>query len=100
MAPSDCLTCPVTPSLPRPPRPAGQLTDAALPTFSFHSAETLLRKSVKMKLVPDPSDRCTTMMSALGSLAPGLAATIRRSFHLVILPRKMSAMLEIGRAHV
>ena len=44
-----------------------------------------------MKLVPEPSDRCTTRMSSAGSVVPALSAAIRASFHLVILPRKMSA---------
>src|SRR6185312_12409013 len=42
-------------------------------------------------VVPEPSERWTTMMSWFGSVAPGLTLASRASFHLVILPRKMSA---------
>src|SRR2546422_3166391 len=44
-----------------------------------------------MKDVPDPSERCTTTMSASGSFRPGLADAMRASLHFVIFPRKMSA---------
>jgi hypothetical protein len=44
-----------------------------------------------MNEVPDPSDRCTTMMSVAGSFTPGLSAAMRVSFHLVIRPRKTAA---------
>src|SRR5262249_10201780 len=86
-----CWTDPATPSLPLLPTPAGQLTAVAMPTFFFHSGEVLARKSTQMYVVPEPSERCTTVMSVVGSFAPGLALAIAGSFHLVILPRKMSA---------
>ncbi len=35
-----CLTWPVTPSLPLPPRPVGQFGEVPAPTFSFHSGLT------------------------------------------------------------
>ena len=41
--------------------------------------------------MPDPSERCATVMSVAGSFAPGFRAVIALSFHFVILPRKMSA---------
>ena len=41
--------------------------------------------------VPDPSDRCTTVMSLTGRLTPGLSFVTAGSFHFVTLPRKMSA---------
>ena len=44
-----------------------------------------------MYVVPDPSERCTTVMSSAGSETPALSFAIAGSFHLVILPRKMSA---------
>src|SRR5947208_13521921 len=44
-----------------------------------------------MNDVPDPSERCTTTMSASGSFRPGLADAMRASLHFVIFPRKMSA---------
>src|SRR5208337_2365898 len=85
------LIWPATPSLPLPPRPTGHLTDAPLPTLFAHSPFTPERKSVKMLVVPLPSERWTTMIGWSGSLTPGLSSVIRLSFHLVILPRKMSA---------
>jgi hypothetical protein len=42
-------------------------------------------------VVPEPSERCTTVMSVAGSFAAGLSFTSAASFHFVILPRKMSA---------
>src|SRR5579884_1066564 len=86
-----CSTWPATPSLPLPPRPTGQLTEVFEPTLLFHSGLTFERKSVHTKLVPLPSERCTTVMSALGSFTPGLSLVRAGSFHLVILPRKISA---------
>jgi hypothetical protein len=38
-----------------------------------------------------PSARCTTVMYALGSAAPGLRAVTAGSFHRVIWPRKILA---------
>ena len=45
----------------------GQLTDLAAPTLLFHSGLTLARKSVQTNVVPLPSVRCTTIISASGS---------------------------------
>ena len=42
-------------------------------------------------VVPDSSERWQTVMSELGSFASGFPWAIAGSFHLVILPRKMSA---------
>ena len=44
-----------------------------------------------MYVVPEPSERCTTVMSVAGSVTPGFSFAIAGSFHFVILPRKMSA---------
>src|SRR5512138_1938543 len=85
------LIWPATPSLPLPPSPTGHLTEAPLPTLFAHSGETPERKSVKMLVVPLPSERWTTMIGVAGRATPGLSSAILGSFHLVILPRKMSA---------
>src|SRR5512138_2856445 len=85
------LTWPATPSFPLPPRPTGHLTDFPWPTLVFHSLLTPERKSVRMLVVPLPSERWTTMIALSGRLTPGLSSAIRLSFHLVILPRKMLA---------
>ncbi len=87
MDPGVCATRPETPSLPLPPTPTGQLTDVATPTFSLNVGDTLARKSMKMKVVPEPSDRWTTVMSVAGSFAAGLSFTSAGSFHFWILPR-------------
>src|SRR5437762_2160404 len=86
-----CLTRPATPSLPLPPTPVGQFTAVATPTFLPHSGEDLARKSHQMYEVPEPSERCTTVMSAAGRLTPGFSLAMAGSFHFVTLPRKMSA---------
>ena len=44
-----------------------------------------------MYVVPLPSERCTTVIVVPGRFTPGLTFTMAGSFHLVILPRKMSA---------
>ena len=46
-----------------------------------------------MYVVPDPSDRCTTVMSVDGSLIAALSFEIAGSFHFVTLPRKISASI-------
>ncbi len=40
MAPGVFFTTPATPELPRPPMPAGQLTEVELPTFDLNSELT------------------------------------------------------------
>src|SRR5260370_221742 len=80
-----------TPSLPLAPMPAGHSTAVLAPTLDFHSGLTLDRYVVKMNVVPDPSERCTTTIAFEGSLAFGLSFLIAGSSHLVILPRKISA---------
>ena len=46
---------------------------------------------MKLKLVPEPSERWTTVIFASGSGMPPLRATMAGSFQWVIRPRKMSA---------
>ncbi len=42
-------------------------------------------------VVPEPSERCDTVMAVAGSLSPGFSAAMAGSFHLVMAPRKMLA---------
>ena len=42
-------------------------------------------------VVPDESERCTTVIAVLGRLTPEFSDAIAGSFHFVILPAKMSA---------
>src|SRR5512143_2375431 len=90
----------VTPSLPDAPSPVGHSTslpaDLVLsppPTVSTQSVLTALRYVVKMLVVPEPSERWTTLMSVAGRFTPAFCAAIVASFHLVILPRKMPATM-------
>src|SRR5215831_5424160 len=85
------FTCPATPSLFLAPMPAGQLTDVPFPTLLFHSGLTFDRKSVQQYVVPLPSERWTTTISAFGNFTLGFPLASFGSFHLVILPRKISA---------
>src|SRR5205814_2198077 len=89
--PGVCVTRPATPSFFGAPTPVGQFTLVATPTLVFHSGDTFARKSAQIYVVPDPSDRWTTVMSAAGRLTPAFSFAIAASFHLVILPMKMSA---------
>src|SRR5216684_4039347 len=86
-----CFTSPDTPSLPLLPNPTGQLGDAPAPTLLFQSGLTLERKSVQTKLVPLPSERCTTVISLSGRFTPGLSFFSAASFHFLMVPRKMPA---------
>src|SRR4051812_15631190 len=80
-----------TPSLPLAPVPVGHLTVLSEPTFDFHSELSFWRKPVKPLVVPDSSERWTTVIVDDGSDTPVFCPAIAGSFHLVTLPRKMSA---------
>src|SRR3954470_12778481 len=51
------------------------------------------RYSVKFWVVPESSERCTTVIGADGSEAPEFWPLILASSHVVILPEKMPAMV-------
>src|SRR6516165_10090216 len=92
MAPLLPLMALATPLLPLPATvlPAQLMV---LPVPSVQSvASALTRKAVKLAVVPDESDRCTTVMGVLGSpLLP--SAAMAGSFQLVILREKILAMV-------
>ena len=48
---------------------------------------------MKPFVVPDESERCTTVIAVLGRLMPGFSVLIAGSFQVLILPRKMSAIV-------
>lgn len=48
-------------------------------------------------MVPESSERCTTVMSASGSFASLFRSAICESSHLVILPEKIPAMVFASR---
>src|SRR5262245_53434122 len=78
-APGVFLTTPATPALPRAPTPVGKFTAVLNPTLSFHGRLTDERYSVKLYVVPDPSERYTGVTFMSGRLRPGLSVAIRWS---------------------
>ena len=93
MAPSVDLTAPATPWLPLAPVPVGHLTVLSVPTLDFHVGLAEARKPVKPLVVPEESERWTTVIDVLGSLTPGFSAAIAGSFHFLTVPRKMFAIV-------
>src|SRR4051794_35614462 len=82
-----------TPSLPLAPVPVGHLTVLSEPTFDSHSLLEETRKPVKPLVVPDSSERWTTVMFDEGRLTPAFSFAIAGSFHFLIFPRKMLAIV-------
>ena len=48
---------------------------------------------MKPAVVPEESERWITVIGVLGSDTPGLSALIAASFQVLILPRKISAIV-------
>src|SRR4029450_6263092 len=69
--------------------PEGQATVSPLP--SFHCGDAAVRYLVKLLVVPEPSERCATVIDVSGRLTPGLSLAIAGSFHFMILAWKMLA---------
>src|SRR5919205_1085414 len=86
-----------TPALPRAPTPVGQSTATPLPTLLFHSLLTLFRYSVRLYVVPLLSLRWTTVIWRSGSDFPLFSFLMAGSFHFLILPRKMFAIVGPSR---
>ena len=82
---------PATPSFPAAARPDGHGTDLPAPICSSHLGLTLVRYSVKMNVVPEPSDLCAVTISLSGSSRPGFSDAIAGSFHRVISPKNIPA---------
>ena len=82
-----------TPPLPLPPRlVAGQLMIELVP--SVHpSPVASTRNWEKFWVVPEESERWAMVTGVLGRLTPGLSALIFESFHFLILPWKMLAII-------
>src|SRR5215217_5081267 len=100
MAPGVSLITLATPPLPSPawvspghstvePLPSVQMPPASLPT-------ALLRNLVKFSVVPEPSERWTTVMLP-ESLASGLSALIAGSSHVLIWRWKILASTSADR---
>src|SRR4051812_33374056 len=90
MVPSVPLILLATPSDLAAPTPPGAFHSLALPKVQSAPA-VLLRKLVKLSVVPEESERCTGWIGVDGSFASGLSALIAASSHLVILPAKIFA---------
>src|SRR3954451_17723832 len=93
MAPLVPFTAVATPVLPWPAcEPAGKLMLS--PASSFHAVgAAAARYFVKLLVVPEASARCTIVMSVSGNEAPGLSVMIAASFHFLMLPWKMFAIV-------
>src|ERR1700691_4127668 len=93
MAPEVDLTIDATPPLPLPPRAlAGHLIIELLP--SVHTLGTAsLRNRVKFCVVPEESERTAMVIGVLGRLTPGLSALMAGSFHVLIWPWKIFAIV-------
>src|SRR6476646_7988080 len=93
MAPSVVYTSCATPPFPVPACVFdGHWTVEPVPSVHAVGA-AFTRKLVKFWVVPDPSERWTTVIAVLGSLAEGLSALIAASSHLVICTEKILAIV-------
>ena len=80
-----------TPSFPGAPVPMGNtLADLLAPCFQ---TDDLASQLVNMNVVPEPSDRCTTCMVLEGRDNVGFRSWIAGSFHFVMLPWNISAVM-------
>src|SRR4051812_13946191 len=84
---------PATPSLPLAPVPVGHLTVLSEPTCLCHWGDCSSRNDVNSFVVPDSSERWTTVIALSGSLAPGFSFESAGSFQFLILPRNRSAIV-------
>src|SRR5947209_3207678 len=90
-APGVCLIAAATPELPLAPVPVGHFTSFPWPTDEAHAGSAAVRNLVKPSVVPEESDRWTTVIAVLGRLRPGLSDLIAGSFQALIWPRKIFA---------
>jgi hypothetical protein len=92
-APSVCFTAAATPAFLAAPVPVGHLTVLSEPTCLAQVGLESWRNVVNSFVVPDSSDRCTTVTAVDGSVLPGFNALIAGSFHFLTFPRKMLAIV-------
>src|SRR4029450_13725728 len=69
--------------------PAGQATGSPLP--SFHGGDAAFRYLVKLLVVPEPSERCATVIALSGRVAPGLSGVMAGWFHFLMSVWKILA---------
>src|SRR5262249_43429461 len=89
------MTAAATPALPLPPIPLPALSTGHSTDWAAPAVQSLLnevRAAVKILVVPEPSERWTTVMGAAGraSFRPGLVLRIAGSFQVLTLPLYMS----------
>src|SRR4051812_5749753 len=90
MAPSESLMSCATPVFFSAPWVLpGHSTVSPAPSFQLSAAAS--RYLVKLLVVPEPSDRWTTVMSVDGRSASGLSVLTAASSHLVMSPWKIPA---------
>ena len=93
MDPSVCLMSAATPELAAAPWVVGgQLTVSPLPSVQVVGAARV-RYFVKLLVVPEPSERWTTVIGLDGSVASGLSALIAGSSQVVIWACMILAMV-------
>src|SRR3954452_6144327 len=93
MAPLVLFTAEATPELPLP----ACVSDGhsmVEPDFSVHVVgAAATRYLLKFSVVPDPSERCTTVIAVDGSLAFGFNALMAASSHVLIWRWKIFAIV-------
>src|SRR5258706_909209 len=94
MAPSVDFTNCATPPFPLAPCVlVGHCTVEPVPSVQVPGA-AFTRKFVKFCVVPEPSDRCTTVIAVLGSfVSVGLSFLISSAFQVVICAEKILAIV-------
>src|SRR5262245_5946739 len=93
MAPSVWLMIWATPEFPLPAWvSAGHWTVEPLPSVQEDGA-AVIRYWVKFCVVPEPSDRCATVMLVDGSVTPGLSAAMAGSFQVLMVLEKILAIV-------
>src|SRR5919204_189644 len=93
MAPSVCWMEAATPALPLPPVPPGHCTALSAPIFCAHCWLSCDSHDVNTKVVPDSSERCTVWIGVEGRGTPGFSRAMAGSFHFVMSPRKIEAVV-------
>src|SRR4051812_36354169 len=93
MAPLVDFTIWATPAFPLPPWvSAGQFTVSPAPSVHAVGAAAV-RYLVKFDVVPEPSERCATVIAVLGSLAAGFRSLISCASQVLTCRSKILAMV-------
>src|SRR3954452_3806590 len=93
MAPLVVFTIWATPAFPLPPWvSAGQFTVSPAPKVHAVGAAAA-RYLVKFDVVPEPSERCATVIAVDGNVVPAFKPAMAGSFHDLICRWKILAMV-------